>query len=268
MIVWIASYPRSGNTLTRIILYRCFGIEVKSLDPAAGVMVGKLKKFVGRRDLPEGMTPKEFVPFARASAETWFVKTHALPSEADPAGPLSGDSAIVILRDGRASMLSYWHFQNDIGGRPFPLEQIVIGAPPLVNWSEHVQRWQGHKGRLLMLRYEDLCAANAETIATIGEFIGKEARAAFDIQFSELHAELPNFFRAGRDQPGIAEVERRCPALFWSLHGKVMSELGYGGKERRDFSQTLAKAALKEAGLALHRQSHALSQVKARTQTS
>jgi hypothetical protein len=262
MIVWIASYPRSGNTLTRIVLYRCFGVEALSLDPRPGPP-GKLVRFVGRPDIPAGMTPKEFVPFARESAETWFVKTHAIPCHDDPSGPLESDPAIAIVRDGRASLSSYWHFQNSIGGWPFSLEQIVIGAPPLENWSEHVRRWQNHKGQMLMLRYEDLRLVRPQEIAIIGHFIGKESRVPFDVTFAELNREVPDLFRVGKDEPGIAEVERRCPALFWSLHGEAMRELGYGENNRREFSPALAQAAFKEAGLALHRQAYALSQAKA-----
>ncbi len=32
-VIWLASYPRSGNTLLRTVLYQCFGIQSASVYP-------------------------------------------------------------------------------------------------------------------------------------------------------------------------------------------------------------------------------------------
>ncbi len=57
MIVWLASYPRSGNTFLRLVLHRLFGVPTYSVyeddDPVAQrvgpELVGYRHELAGRR---------------------------------------------------------------------------------------------------------------------------------------------------------------------------------------------------------------------------
>lgn len=243
MIIWLASFPRSGNTLTRTILHRCFGTGsatvYKSLFDEA------FADFIGSAPGTGDLSSEQFVQHARESDETYIVKTHELPDDDEP--------AIIVVRDGRAACASFAHYQSDILGLHFPLEQIVIGAQPLKSWSEHVIGWTQSSRRKLVLRYEDLRDVTPDVLSQLGDFIGKPQIATYDLSFSELQATEPRFFRVGRNDPGIRLIEQRCPALFWLNHGDAMRSLGFGMDNERPFTRALVNEALVEVGRAMDR---------------
>ena len=65
MIIWIASYPRSGNTLVRTILHRSFGVESHSLYDQ--IENEAMVPVTGHVSLPAPR--EEFVKMARAGAQ-------------------------------------------------------------------------------------------------------------------------------------------------------------------------------------------------------
>jgi hypothetical protein len=79
MIAWIASYPRSGSTLLRIILYRCFGFETFSLyDDLTDIGADRaVSDIVGHRS--HGMSARDFLAESRKSEKRVFIKTHERP---------------------------------------------------------------------------------------------------------------------------------------------------------------------------------------------
>ena len=220
MIVWLASFPRSGNTLLRIILKDVFGVGTHSiyddmLDIGADTGLSAL---VGHVHHGEAMT--EFVAGATTSEERHYVKTHGYPTDDQP--------ALYVVRDGRSSVVSYWHYRNEIVGSSCALEDVVLGDDFVGLWSEHVASWAFSKRpNTLVLRYEDLTAGDPKALASIGEFLGLEPIAAFDVDFQALHAAAPKFFRSGSNAKNIEELDASCPALFDALHGETMKKLGY-----------------------------------------
>jgi hypothetical protein len=234
MLIWLASYPRSGNTLTRAILKRCFGADSYSIYSHSGP--DRLAAFTGHRAF-EG-TIDELLETARASDAPWFVKTH----RREP----SGDRMIYVVRDGRAAMASYRRFQRSINGLEFPLEQFVLGAEPIESWRDHVE-WglASDRDTTLMLRYEDLVQPDDKLLDRISRFIGLPVLRPFDVSFAELRAAHPGLFGAGHNAPGIEAVESACPALFWLLNGEAMRELGYTDRARH-WSVYLVREAMEE----------------------
>ena len=80
MIIWLASWPRSGNTFLRIILKRCFNIDTYSFatydtyfidhDRNVGDLVGHV---------PYAGDWQAFVEQARSSPNVHVIKTHGQP---------------------------------------------------------------------------------------------------------------------------------------------------------------------------------------------
>src|SRR5262245_9850273 len=99
MIVWLASYPRSGNTFLRIVLHRVYGPPTYSIydgdDPVAQRVGPEL---VGYR--PKPLRRSELV----ASDELFFVKTHKRRKADD-------SPAIYLVRDGRDAVVSHAHLR-------------------------------------------------------------------------------------------------------------------------------------------------------------
>ena len=82
-MIWLASFPRSGNTFFRIILYEVYGIESSAFhrDPNR-----KLNLHYDRYPV---------------------VKTHLLPNQLIPDD--SNIPAVYLVRDGRDALVSMAH---------------------------------------------------------------------------------------------------------------------------------------------------------------
>jgi hypothetical protein len=86
-IVWLASYPRSGNTYLRAILWTCFGLQTGSVYPDDLFGDSAVAQQVGHF---EGTAHGQFsADFLRLP----LVKTHEWP--------VDNRKAIYIVRNGR-----------------------------------------------------------------------------------------------------------------------------------------------------------------------
>jgi hypothetical protein len=221
MIVWLASYPRSGNTLLRTMLYRHFGVRTFSLyDDHADIGADpKLAELVGHRS--HGMKPQDFAAMASADTRRFFVKTHGPPDNGE-------DKAIYVVRDGRAAAVSYFHYNRDILKWHVSLTQVITGDAWAGSWSGNVRVWVfSDRPNTLVLRFEDMIARPAESLERIGEFITLPILERAGIEFSDLNAANPAFFRKGSNASNAAELDDASLRLFWSLHGETMVRLGY-----------------------------------------
>lgn len=222
MIVWLASYPRSGNTLLRIVLSRHFGLRSWSVhgDGDGPDFGPELAAMVGYE--PHGPLGEDALAAMAASAETFLVKTHDLPP------PGRDWPAICVVRDGRSALASYWHYRNRPGDVGHTMPEVVAGAVQFGSWSAHAAAWlDAPLSRRLVLRYEDLAAPSAATLAAIGDFLGHTPVAAPPQDFAALNAMAPDHFRGGSDARNVAELQACCPALFDALHGAMQARLGY-----------------------------------------
>jgi hypothetical protein len=218
MIIWVASYPRSGNSLTRQILRQCFGKVSYALRSGNGPS--------DRSDLLGTGTfegkPEDFLRSARSDEKMWFVKTH-LPSDVD-----EYEKVIYPFRDARAAMTSYRRFQHDVNGLDFTLEEIIRGRPPLENWSQHVA-WALARPQqdTLLLRYEELRRPTPECLQLISIFTGLPIVTEKIASFEEIRHIRPEMTRNGDNGAGISDLESACSDLFWRENGEMMRRLGY-----------------------------------------
>lgn len=221
MLVWLASYPRSGNTLLRILLNRCFQVETLSVyDDYFGDGSDKVfERVVAHRR--HGLDRAAIRAQAAAAPGPVFLKTHDLPDDKS--------RAIYIVRDGRASIVSYRHYLQDFGGVQPSLADVIQGNVQFGSWSEHVRAWAlSWRPNTLVLRYENLTSAPDRAMAQIADFLELPAPAPAQLDFAELHAAMPQFFRAGSNQKNLAELQGPDLDLFWARHGAVMQQFGYG----------------------------------------
>ncbi|MGB8364626.1 MAG: sulfotransferase domain-containing protein [Rhizomicrobium sp.] len=220
MLVWLASYPRSGNTWLRILLNRCLGIETFSLyDDRFDIGANSaLRRIVGHRI--HGMDREEFCEHARNSSDTYFVKTHELP--------VDDARAVYIVRDGRAAVVSYQHYICDFGQKTVSLAQVIKGEVFGGSWSDHVEAWAlKNRANTLLLRYKCLVADPMQSLQQIAEFLGLPSPRIGSVDFEHLHAAFPRFFRKGSNAANVAELGGDDLTLFWNLHGETMERMGY-----------------------------------------
>lgn len=221
MLVWLASYPRSGNTLLRQVLRQAFDCESYSRynDPLDIGSRPEVAAAVGHRSY-EGAWQR-FLEEARSSTRLHLVKTHHPPQDDAP--------AIYLVRDGRSAAVSYRHLLRDLRGREdVTLEQVIEGRTPFGSWGGHLDAWQPvDRPRTLLLRFEDLAERPQRGIDAIAGFLSRAPVAAWHNDLERLRTEFPGFFRSGSDAANLAEMDAACRALFESRHGPWLRRLGY-----------------------------------------
>jgi hypothetical protein len=257
MIIWIASYPRSGNNFTRNTLERVFGIKTHAI-------------------YDEPRQPKIDVATARASDETFLVKTHDLPIDDSP--------ALYLVRDGRDALVSYarltyveytfdknpianllvypayalQYFQTQRSKQPQSFKSFRVFAerykrgrvkPPsaedlwqflhdiIVNeqifggWGPNVETWTNRQAPTQVIKFEDLVQSSdlgsllQGCFQTLGYPLGPALRSP--TSFAQLKQTRPDLYRKGQVGSHRDEMPADLEALFWERYGHIMERFGY-----------------------------------------
>lgn len=218
-IVWLASYPKSGNTWMRVFLtnYRCNGnapVNINELDggPIASSRIwfdewAGIEASVLSDSVIERLRPGVYRCMADESPHVLFMKVHDAWSRTDRGEALfpSEVSAgvIYILRnplDMAASCANHWGASIEkavanMCDAEFTLARSLGGLSDqlrqrLLSWSDHVRSWLNESGlRVHVVRYEDLRHAPEETFGKIVRFCGlpyDEARLRRAVAFSDF----------------------------------------------------------------------------------
>ncbi|MFA5898427.1 MAG: sulfotransferase domain-containing protein [Hyphomicrobium sp.] len=213
--VWLASFPRSGNTFLRIVLNDVFGLSSGSVYDGEAAVFAEATGVVGHVD----QRPASYHSAQNDDGKPTPVKTHDLPVDNAP--------AIYVVRDGRAALVSYYHYLSNYGGTTYPMSDIVSGRVWPGSWSAHYRGWNpAVRKNTLLLRYEELRDDNAAACEKIGSFLGMAPLKPFEVSFADLQKLNPRFFRSGNDGNSLAEMQPYMD-LFLKHHGATMRELGY-----------------------------------------
>ena len=215
MIVWLASYPRSGNNWFRVVAQRLFGISSVSIygDDRAPESAGTLARMA-----------EEPLPY--------LVKTHEQAQDRNP--------AVYLVRDGRDALVSYAWFISAMekAGRikrePRPFEEIlrflITTDADFGGWSSHVLGWLRRSAPVAVVKFEDLIKDPEDCIRSAFEKVGisAEPQAGQTLPtFGELHERSPSIFRKGEVGGWKAEMPDDLHEIFCQRHGAAMQKLGY-----------------------------------------
>jgi len=189
-IIWLASYPKSGNTWMRILLgYYLFGRAKNwnlDLNTLGRLMPGDASPafFQQVSDKPLEMLTEEEIHALRPAYQkrltqyprTMFVKTHSgfFTEIGQPhIVPEYTEGAILIVRDPRdvaCSVMRHFGFTADeavdmmtdsqycLGGAlpGMPKTAETVPWTRLGTWGRHAQSWAGLGKACLLVKYEDL----------------------------------------------------------------------------------------------------------------
>ena len=180
MIIWIASYPKSGNTWLRSIitslLYTTDGIFDFKL-------IKKIKQFPTRNQFQE--FTKNFNDINEISKfwllaqdkinlteEIKFFKTHNLNCAVNKNSFTNKShtlGTIYVVRDPRNlvnSIKNHYNKSNDEEAKNFLISKKILSRVPkdneadiatlLGSWSDHYNFWTKRNSNLLLIKYEDL----------------------------------------------------------------------------------------------------------------
>lgn len=225
-MIWLASFPRSGNTFFRIVLHEVYGIESSAY----------------RLD-SENLKNKEYYKLE-------VVKTHVLPHQLDPSDP---DIPVVYLvRDGRDSVVSMAHHTKDIvrpGSDYYSnMKEVILArhGAHFGGWGKNVMAWLPRAS--VVLRFEDLIVDPIGTVEKIRPWIDlpqpdpdklptfddlREKETPYgpnvkkDASSEEQLDRKKQFFRRGKAGAWQDEMPLEYQEMFWFLHGDAMRALGY-----------------------------------------
>ncbi|MEI9996944.1 MAG: sulfotransferase domain-containing protein [Rhizomicrobium sp.] len=243
-IVWLASFPKSGNTWFRIFLANLAAGEngpadINMLDERGGIASSRhefeaatmLDSSLLSHDDIDGLRPRVYEHIAGEAREQRWIKVHdaytALP-DGEPMLGRSARAAIYLVRDPRDVAVSLSHHNNipidsaiarmnDRGSafsrKPKDLAQQL--RQKLLGWSGHAASWIDQMDvPVHVVRYEALRADPMAHFSAALVFAGRPAtndaiaRAIRHADFSELQ-------RQEREK-GFAERQSRSAPFFRS----------------------------------------------------
>ena len=240
-IVWLASFPKSGNTWFRIFLANLAAgrdkpADINDLDERGGIASSR-HEFEAATLLDSGLLPHADVDrlrrqvYERIAAETKaprWIKVHDAYTLTEDGEPLLGRgaarAAIYLARDPRDVAVSLAHHNTttidaaiELMNRPdSALCRGRHGQPPqlrqqLLGWSGHVASWlEQTEVPVHLMRYEDMRADPARAFAAALGFAQRPASGE-DIARAIRHADFAELQRQERERGFTERTSRTAP---------------------------------------------------------
>lgn len=249
-VIWLASYPKSGNTFIRMLLHTyLFGKSQNSYE-------------IGKRipDIHQILSQKKILDVH--NDQQIFVKTHFCLSGNHPYAEATA-GCIYILRNPRDVLLSNARYLGAIKNldelREFSLSFINnFGVPrwrqtKMGSWPEHFASWlySANTTPLIFIKYEDLRMDTANTLKRVVRFLGKEPEDSriqmavkhcaidearkFETEEKKqgrksIYVDLPNnasFVGEGKIAQSLVFIGEDVEALYQERFGKFVHLFGY-----------------------------------------
>jgi hypothetical protein len=247
--ICIASYPRSGNTFLRHILWDVYGIfswnnhdrycYIRDCVNSEWVRPHDSFRINGRSYEPEVL---------HSMLQSRVIKTHDLPERMKPF-LRTRPFVISLIRDGRDAVVSEAHHRSDIiqPGSPYlkNLEEAITAkrGSHFGGWSENVKAWLRKAD--LVIHFEQLITEPERITLLLAARLGlpepdlsklptfesqRAGKGAFttnekEIEYRDEFTKL--FFRRGETGVWRDEMPGNLQQLFLKLHGKTLQHLGY-----------------------------------------
>jgi len=243
-IVWLASFPKSGNTWFRIFLANLAAGEngpadINNLDERGGIASSRHEfeaatlldsGFVTHDDI-EDLRRQVYARIAAGCEQQRWVKVHDAYTNTpggEPMFGIGGTRAVYLVRDPRDVVVSLAHHNSTTIDKAISLMNEDKGAlcaghkglapqlrQKLLGWSGHVASWIDQIDLpIILLRYEDSRADPMHNFSAALEFSGRTAtteeivRAIRHADFSELQRQ--------ESEKGFAERMSRTAPFFRS----------------------------------------------------
>jgi len=221
MIIWLASYPKSGNTLLRSMISAYFftqdgNFNFKTLNNINQFPDFKLFENYGINTSDHMEIVKNYINVQRQintkdKNSIRFIKTHSGLRSINgyPFTDLNNSlGAIYIVRDPRNVAKSYANHNQmslkrasdrmledkaTLGGLKNPINEADKILTHMGSWSSNYESWKVFKkyNRYLLIKYEDMIKDKEKTFITILKFIHK----LLDLKFSINDDKLKNILK-------------------------------------------------------------------------
>ena len=222
---FIVSFPKSGNTWLRFIIANMLTKEL--------VTMKNIDEFV-----PDIYNFKKQI---NKKGEPRFIKTHNVNLKLYP-------KTIYIHRDYRDVLISYYHFQKNLGQYNGDLSSFIKEInTPFGSWNNHVKTALNFKEhspkRILFLSYEDMLTNLPEKIELIAHFCGLTPIKSMEeivklCSFESLKSveekhgrtfDTPNltFFRSGKSKQWQTELSKEDQEFINTQNADLFKKLNY-----------------------------------------
>lgn len=235
-IVWLASYPKSGNTWFRIFLSNLFSdspgaVHINELtETAISSNRSIMDNYLGMHsseltsDEIDKLRPEVFRRYSGDKDDFAFIKTHeawTLNSRSEPIFPAEITRGVIyIIRNPLDIAISYSHHNHEsidltISRLNDVYSKLCDGKDGLYmqteqtikSWSDHVYSWTKNSGLPLhLIRYEDMLEAPLNTFKSAVDFLNLsygEAEILDAVNFSDFHRLKAMETRDGFKERGI-----------------------------------------------------------------
>lgn len=217
-IVWLASYPKSGNTWLRALLTNAFGRDdrpahINSLLGHPGAASRKLfddwsgiKSSDLTNDEISCARPRVYEALAHSVPYRVYSKVHdafSLTPSGEPLFPRAATAGVIYVVRHPADVAASYAHHRDI--TPEQAEALLLDsthrladdivgvegqlAQELGSWCEHVASWLDSPLPVHLVRYEDMHRDTFGTLKAILRFLGEDitdARIAQAVEFSDF----------------------------------------------------------------------------------
>lgn len=241
-MILLVSYPRSGNTFIRNVLFEVFGVRSATYH------------------LEE-----------HGADANWesspVVKTHLLPEQL-PA-PLRSRKVVYLIRNGGDAVVSSAHHRKDVVDPESDLNQNIwetiyaADGSHFGGWGHHVEQWLPNADAVL--HFEEFVADPKSAISELASLLElpdadwNRVPSFNDLKFGQpeygsgkyMGKELAqHWFRRGQSNAWSSEMTEDQGRIFWHLHGETMEYCGYskqGSTSEREYNKPFQFRALIEA---------------------
>ena len=264
MIIWLASYPKSGNTWVRLFLRSYlsknkeeFNINQKPNDDF------KINRFPNNKMLKEMQIDSgNFFEIAKnwitvqekinLNNRLNILKTHNAMCTINKSRFTNQENtlgAVYIVRDPRDVAVSFSHHlgisltevvdlmvneEQLISEKDFVLEKKKIGSTLLSSWSNHYNSWKNYNlSKVLIIKYEDLIKKTFEKFYEIISYLNKLQNIEIDEKKILNSIELTKF-------DNLQDLEKKYGFEETTL-SKTFFREGKIGSWKRELNKDLSK---------------------------
>jgi aryl sulfotransferase len=242
-IIWLASYPKSGNTWLRVFLinFQRDQDQPVNINELGGAPIASARSLFDEETgiKSSDLTPEEiecwrpavFEHLSQSITEPIFMKIHdafTLNAQGIPViSKAATRGAIYLIRNPLDVVLSYAHSAASsvdrvisqmgnpaarIAGDPKSLQDQLCQR--LLTWSAHVRSWVDQPGlHVHVMRYEDVYRQPFETFQAAVRFAGLDDDAA-RIERALEHSSFSTLRQQERKH-GFREKMPFTPSFFW-----------------------------------------------------
>jgi Sulfotransferase domain len=267
MIIWLPSYPRSGNTFLRILMHHFYGFQTYSgFNSGEDLELVGASELTGHRVLPpdlmQALKGGDSATLAayQESTDVYIIKSHMTEDETG----VNDLPAILLVRDPRDALVSSAWYSLDswrlhmpvnrlfsllrssnvrllrawavtrlqsLGFRNYLFRSLLRQEVSSPRWSELNNSWMDRiRGKVHYVRFEDLIANPQEVVQRALLAVGANpvpVEGGRVPDFAELHKTFPSFFRQGKIGKGRQYYSHDLYEDLLAVHGATMKRFGY-----------------------------------------